>query len=210
MKHLQQLSEELSKCPSCLNPFQVDDDDGDSNDDYQESTFKSRLPTRGRACHHRICQDCVFKTHVMHHEEQQQVQLAPTISFSVVRRRLSRTSPWSARFIPCPKCQKPHSFHGRRPPIDEELTTQIKDVQNTFGKNGTYCTYKVLSENCHLRPWKLPLGLYPEVLQEITKWESKPLAVDTIHSIIRNGLVQVHDFAFTNKEQNRTESNQNK
>ena len=122
-----------------------------------------RLPTRGKHCSHRICQCCILKFHIQ-----------------VENKR---------RYLDCPACLSPKSFHAKRPKVDDDLCQAL-----------TAAPKKLRQEliTVHQQPWKLPLGIYSVLLERVGNWygdesTKSHMTMSTMHGIVQ-GLLQVHNF----------------
>ena len=136
-----------------------------------------KLPTRGKHCRHRICQCCILKSHIRH-----------------VHRYHSRRR----RYLDCPACASPQSFHAKRPTVDAELCQALTLVPKEFRQQLI---------DLHQQPWKVPLGTYSVLLERIGQWEknrenaskattrttTSDMTMSTLHAMVQ-GLLQVHDF----------------
>lgn len=124
-----------------------------------------RLPTRGKHCLHRICQLCIFHNHIL-----------------LSNRR---------RYLACPACLSPSSFHARRPMVDKELCQALQVAPTLVRRE----LLKV-----HRQPWDLPLGAYATLLERIGNWRgsdygNRDMALSTMHGLVQ-GLMQVHRVEF--------------
>jgi hypothetical protein len=92
------------------------------------------------------------------------------------------------RFLDCPACLAPNSFHAKRPTIDQDLVQALELTKGGMRQELV---------QVHQQPWKLPLGVYPNLLERVANWKVESsnhnFAVATVQEILQ-GLLQVHNF----------------